>query len=137
MAWEVRPAFNVEVAGKTVQVTVDRLESEDAMTSQESRPIRLVRTRFGKRKEKPPAEMRDLFYLLASRQLHPGQNIELHNHNLSTDEATPITMTAKKEQSLYDEAARSLEGLERNEFPARPVEPYRCPTCPFFLICPS
>jgi ATP-dependent DNA helicase UvrD/PcrA len=137
LAWEVRPAFNVNVAGKTVKVTVDRLESEDAMTSQESRPIRLVRTRFGRRKEKPPVEMRDLFYLLASRQLHPGQSIELHSHNVSTDEAAPITMTAKKELSLYDEAARSLEGLERNEFPARPIEPYRCPTCPFFLICPA
>jgi DNA helicase-2/ATP-dependent DNA helicase PcrA len=137
IAWQVRPAFNVDVAGKTVQVTVDRLESEAASTSQQSRPTRLVRTRFGKRKEKPPAEMRDLFYLLASRQLHPGQSIELHSHNLSTDEAAPITMTARKEQSLYDEAARSIEGLERNEFPARPAEPFRCPTCPFFLICPA
>ena len=31
---------------------------------------------------------------------------------------------------------RALDGLHRNDFPARPDE-YRCPSCPFYFLCPS
>jgi hypothetical protein len=48
-----------------------------------------------------------------------------------------LMITSKKEQRLYDEIERSLHGIEKREFPARPLEPARCPTCPFFFICPA
>ncbi len=131
ITWNVRPNYKVDIAGQTVHVTVDRVE----ISNQTGKPMKFVRTRFGRRKDKPSAETRELFYMLASRQFHPGQNVELHSHNMSTDETIPITMTAKKEQSLYEEVEQSIQRLERNEYPAQPVEPYRCPTCPFFLIC--
>ncbi|HEY6409922.1 MAG TPA: hypothetical protein VIY29_20895, partial [Ktedonobacteraceae bacterium] len=72
----------------------------------------------------------------AYRQHHGGQSLQLHFHNLSTGETFPITLTAKKEQSLYDDLEQSMLGLERNEFPAKP-DAFLCPTCPFFLICPA
>jgi superfamily I DNA/RNA helicase/Zn-dependent peptidase ImmA (M78 family) len=125
--------FDVKVAEKIVQVTVDRVEA----SSQTGQPIKFVRTRFGKTRDKPTAETRELLYALASRQQHPGQNVELHSHNLSTGETTPITMTAKKEQSLFDGVEQAIKGLESDAYPARPAEPFRCPTCPFFLICPA
>ncbi len=131
--WEARPRYNVEIAGRTVHVTVDRVEA----SNQTGTPARFVRTRFGKRKDKPVAEMRELFYVLASRQLHPGQSIELHSHNMSTGEMVPVKMTARKEQSLYEDVERSIQGLESNAYPAQPAEPFRCPGCPFFLICPA
>jgi len=56
---------------------------------------------------------------------------------MSTGETVPITMTSKKEQSLYDEVEQAIQSMERNEYPVRPAEPFRCPTCPFFLICPA
>ncbi len=133
MSWEARPRYNVEVAGRTVHVTVDRVEA----SNQTGTPIKFVRTRFGKRKGKPEAEMRELFYILASRQSHPGQSIELHSHNMSTGEVVPVKMTTRKEQSLYEDIEQSIQGLESNTYPARPAEPFRCPGCPFFLICPA
>jgi superfamily I DNA/RNA helicase/CRISPR/Cas system-associated exonuclease Cas4 (RecB family) len=133
--WEVRPAYTVAIGAKEVQVTVDRVES--AHSAESSPPPRFVRTRFGKRSEKPSAEMREFFYTLAYRQLHPGKEVELHSHNMSTGEVTPIKLTGKKEQSLYNEVEQSIKGLEENLYPAQPAEPFRCPTCPFFLICPA
>jgi DNA helicase II / ATP-dependent DNA helicase PcrA len=81
--------------------------------------------------------MRDLLYLLAARQRDPEGVIQLESHNLSTGEIDPLMITSKKEQRLYDEIERSLHGIEKREFPARPLEPARCPTCPFFFICPA
>ncbi len=132
--WDVRPKFNVDIAGKTVHVTIDRIE---ASTQAEEKPPRFVRTRFGKRKDKPAATTRELFYTLAYRQSHPGQNVELHSHNMSTGEIDPITLSTRKEQSLREEVEQSIKGLEQNAYPAQPAEPFRCPTCPFFLICPA
>ena len=131
--WEVRSSYNVDVAGKTVHVTIDRVET----SAQVGEPVRFVRARFGRRKDKPPAELRELFYTLVYRQLHPGQPVELHSHNLSTGEVQPIRLTPRKEQSLYDEIEQSIDGLERNHYPPQPAEPFRCPACPFFMICPA
>jgi superfamily I DNA/RNA helicase len=131
--WQLRPGYDVDIAGKTVRVTVDRVES----SGEADKPARFVRTRFGRRKDKPTADMRELFYTLAYRQLHPGQPVELRSHNMSTGETLPITMTSKKEQSLYENVEEALKGLEANLYPAQPAEPFRCPTCPFFLICPA
>jgi hypothetical protein len=132
MIWHTHAGFHVAVAGKTVYVTVDRVENP----SQPGQPARFIRTRFGKHKQKPSVEIRDLFYALAYRQFHPRQNVELYSHNLSTNEVIPIKITAKKEQGLYDEIERIILGIERNEYPARP-DAMRCSLCPFFFICPA
>lgn len=133
MDWETRPGFDVDISGKKVYVTVDRIEA----SYQSNQPMKFVRTRFGRSKSKPTADIRELFYTLASQQLHPGEPVELQSHNMSTGEIVPITMTARKAQSLYDDVEQAIEGLERNDYPALPTEPFRCPTCPFFLICPA
>ena len=133
ISWQLRQGYDIDIASQTVRVTVDRVED----AGEANKPIRFVRTRFGRRREKPAAEMRELFYTLAYRQAHPGQQVELHSHNMSTGETFPITMTNKKEQSLYEDAEQALKGLEANLYPAQPAEPFRCPTCPFFLICPA
>ncbi len=133
--WELRPNFTVEVAGKTIHITVDRVER----SPQGEKPVRFVRARFGKRKEKPAAGTRELLYARAYRehqQHQQGQSVELHFHNLSTGETFPITLTTKKEQSLIDELEQSILALERNEYPAIP-DAFLCPSCPFFLICPA
>jgi DNA helicase II / ATP-dependent DNA helicase PcrA len=132
--WDLRPKRSVDIAGKTVHVTIDRIE---ASTQTNEQAPRFVRTRFGKRKDKPVATTRELFYTLAYRQAYPGQNVELHSHNMSTGEVVPLTLSAKKEQSLHDEVEQAIKGLEHNTYPAQPAEPFRCPTCPFFLICPA
>ena len=144
VTWEMRPHYSVEVNGKTVQVTIDRVERAQQVEAQPQQdvPVSSVaptfkRTRFGKPKEKPTAETRELFYMLAYRQNFPDQTPQLHSHNMSTGETQPITMTTKKEQSLYGEAVQAMQAMERDEYPARPAEPFRCPTCPFFLICPA
>ncbi|EFH87219.1 UvrD-helicase domain-containing protein [Ktedonobacter racemifer] len=133
--WSMRESLHVDLAGRSVRVTVDRIESSSQ--PQEEGPLRFVRTRYGKSKEKPKADTRELFYTLASRQHHPGRSVELHSHNMSTGETIPMKLTEKKEQSLYGELEQCIEGIERDEYPARPAEPSRCPTCPFFFICPA
>jgi DNA helicase II / ATP-dependent DNA helicase PcrA len=131
--WQMHSGYTVPIGGKAIQVTIDRVEAANSTAE----PTRFVRTRFGKRRDKPSAELREFFYALAYRQLHPGQELELHNHNMSTGEIVPIKLTAKKEEKFYEEVEQSLKGLEEHSYPAQPAEPFRCPTCPFFLICPA
>ncbi len=130
--WQLRQNFTVDIAGRTIEVAVDRVETP----AQAGEPVKFVRTRFGKRKEKPAPAARELLYARALRQHHPGQNIELHFHNMSTGETFQIKLTEKKEQGLYNELEQAILGLERNEFPPKP-DPFYCPSCPFFLICPA
>jgi CRISPR/Cas system-associated exonuclease Cas4 (RecB family) len=132
--WQLRPNYTVDIAGKQVHVHVDRVEQADEETQQ---PVKFVRTRFGQRKEPPAPDTRELLYTLAYRQHHPEHSVEVHSHNLSTGERNPIKLTDKKEQSLYQNMAQGLQELERNSYPAQPADANRCPTCPFFLICPA
>ena len=165
--WEMQPRYPVEINGHTVQVTIDRVELEQhkeavkvatmphvetthtspqpstsagkkapAASDPNNGPI-FKRTSFGKQKEKPTIDTRELFYTLAYRQHFPDQAPKLYSHNMSTGEAMPIKLLAKKEQNLYEKVEQALQGMERNEFPAHPDEQARCSTCPFFLICPA
>ena len=93
--------------------------------------MRFIRTGFGKAKEKPAVDTRELLYARAQRQQHPEQNVELHFHNLSTGEMIPIVLKPKKEQSLYEELVETLRSMERHEYPINP-NPFRCPSCPSF-----
>jgi DNA helicase II / ATP-dependent DNA helicase PcrA len=131
--WDLSLPLQVEIAGTLVDVTIDRVET----AHQANTSARFVHTRFGKSKEKPTAETRELLYVLAYRQQHPGQSVELHSHNVSTNERTPIKLTQKKEQSLYEHAEQAIKGLQQHEYPAQPSQPLRCPSCPFFWICPA
>jgi len=130
-SWELRSSFTVEVAGHTITVSVDRVEA----STQREKPVKFVRTRFGKRNDKPTIGPRELLYAHAYRQQH-GQSLELHFHNLSTGETLPLKLTARKEQSLIEDLEQAIQGLERNEYPAVP-DAFLCPVCPFFLICPA
>jgi DNA helicase-2/ATP-dependent DNA helicase PcrA len=131
-SWQLRQSFTVDIAGKTIELAVDRVEAPD----QAGEPMKFVRAQFGKRKQKPAPAARELLYAHASRQHHAGRNIELLVHNMSTGETFQIKLTEKKEQSLYNELEQAILGLEKNEFPPKP-DPFVCPTCPFFLICPA
>jgi len=130
--WQLRPQYTVEVAGKTVEVTVDRVETP----AQPGEPVKFVKTGFGRRKDKVDPSTRELLYARASRQHHPAQPIELHFHNMSTGETFEIALKEKKEQKLYDELVQAMAAMERNEFPPKP-DARTCPGCPFFLICPA
>lgn len=132
--WELRRSFTVEVAGVPIQVAVDRVE--DAPQNGTGKPAKFIRTRFGKSKEKPTAGTRELLYARAQRTQYGTQSIELHCHNLSTGETFPITLTTKKEQTLYDALEKSVKELASHHYPAKP-DAYTCPSCPFFLICPA
>ncbi len=132
VAWELQRSFEVEVAGRTIRVEVDRVETP----AQAGRPARFVRTRIGKSKGKPAAEVRELLYAHAYRQQYPGQSIKVYHHNLSSGEMLSITLTEKREQRLLTELAHTIRGLERHAYPATP-DSFTCPSCPFFLICPA
>lgn len=131
--WQLQQRLTTDVAGRTVHVTVDRVEQ----ASQVAAPTQFVRVRYGKRKSKPEPEVREMLYTRAYRQQHPGQEAKLVQHNLSTGEITPMKLTSKKEQSLYDEAVQGVEGLERDEYPPAPKDSRKCPECPYFFICPA
>ncbi|HEY7413773.1 MAG TPA: ATP-dependent DNA helicase, partial [Ktedonobacteraceae bacterium] len=130
--WSLRQGLDVDVEGKLVRVMVDRVES-----SAQGAPVKFVRARFGRGKDKPPAEMRELFYTLAYRQHYSGQSEEIHSHNMSTGETVPLKLTSRKEESLYKDIKRGIEGLERMDYPARPDDLFRCSSCPFYFICPA
>ena len=130
--WQLYPNYTVEIAGKTIEVAVDRVESSTLPNQQ----VKFVKTGFGRRKEKIDPTTRELLYTRAYRQHHPGQPIELHFHNMSTGETFEIKLTERKEQSLYNALEEALASLDRNEFPPKP-DPFVCPGCAFFLICPA
>ena len=130
--WQLRQPFTVDIAGKSIEIVVDRVEASEHADE----PVKFVRTRFGERKQKPSTSTREMLYVRASRQHHSGRAVELQVHNMSTGETYPITLTNKKEQSLYDELEQAILGMERNEFPPKP-DVMKCPGCPFFLICPA
>ena len=130
--WQLRPAYTVEVAGKTIEVTVDRVET----SAHPGEPVKFVKTGFGRRKDKVDPSTRELLYARASRQHHPAQPIELHFHNMSTGETFEIALKEKKEQKLYEELIQTMAAMERNEFPPKP-DARTCPGCPFFLVCPA
>ncbi len=130
--WQLRPQYTVEVAGKTIEVTVDRVETP----GHPGEPVKFVKTGFGRRKDKVDPSTRELLYARASRQHHPAQPIELRFHNMSTGETFEIALKEKKEQKLYEELIQTMAAMERNEFPPKP-DARTCPGCPFFLICPA
>ncbi|GCE04265.1 UvrD-helicase domain-containing protein [Dictyobacter aurantiacus] len=132
--WQLQPGYNVEVAGTNVHVPIDRVETANELTQQ---PDRFIRTSYGRSKEKIDPKHKDLLYHLAYRQQYPGQNVEVHSHNMSTGESMPITITARKEQSLYRDVEQAVKGLQEHRYPAQPRDPQQCPTCPFFFICPA
>jgi ATP-dependent DNA helicase UvrD/PcrA len=130
--WQHRHPFTVDIAGRTIEVKVDRVE----VPERADESVKFVRTGFGKRREKPSASTREMLYVRASRQHHAGRTIELQTHNMSTGETYPITLTSKKEQSLYDQMEQAILGMERHEYPPKP-DAIKCPGCPFFLMCPA
>ena len=130
--WQLSQPFTVDIAGKSIEIVVDRVEASEHADE----PVKFVRTRFGKRKQKPSTSAREMLYVRASRQHHPGRTVELQAYNMSTGETYPITLTTKKEQSLYDELEQAILGMERNEFPPKP-DVMKCPGCPFFSDLPG
>lgn len=136
---QLRPTFDLDIAGTSLRVAVDRIETQPENSPQKERQQRVafVRTRYGQSKGKPEARTRELLYTLAARKYYPEQPVMLQSRNLSTGESVPITMTSRKEQSLYADMQQSIAGLKRHDYAARPDEPYRCPSCPFFWICPA
>ena len=134
--WQLSPTYTVEVAGQPIEVTVDRVESPARAGAGGGEAPRFVKTGYGRRKSKVDPTTRELLYARAYRQHHPDQPIELHFHNMSTGETFEIKLTQKKEQSLYQELEKALEGMARDEYAPKP-DPFVCPVCPFFLICPA
>lgn len=130
--WQLRQTLQVNLAGRTIDVSIDRVE----LSAQDGQPAKLVRTRFGKSKSKPTVGTRELLYLHASRQHHAGQEVTLHTHNLSTGETYEIKMSARKEEALFGGLELAMQGIERQDFTPKP-DAYVCPTCPFYLICPA
>ena len=130
--WQLHPHYAVEIAGRTIEVTVDRVEHSPA----DSSAVRFVKTGFGRRKSSVDPGTRELLYAQASRQHHPNQPIELHFHNMSTGDTSEIKLTTRKEQSLYNSLEEALRDMEQDKFPPKP-DPIVCPGCPFFLICPA
>lgn len=132
--WKLKSDYHVEIAGKNIHVPVDRVESAYELPEQ---PVHFVRTSYGRPKEKYDPKPRELLYMLAYKQQYPDQKVELHNHNMSTGEQIPIKITARKEQNLHQKVEQAINGMEQNLYPARPEDPQRCPSCPFFFICPA
>lgn len=130
--WQWRQSLNIDVAGRTIEVSIDRIE----VSSKAEQPTKLVRTRFGKSKGKPAAGTRELLYLHASRQHHAGQDVVLQTHNLSTGETQEIKVTPRKEESLLNGLEQALQGIGRQDYTPKP-DAFVCPTCPFYLICPA
>jgi superfamily I DNA/RNA helicase/CRISPR/Cas system-associated exonuclease Cas4 (RecB family) len=130
--WKMHQSLSVELAGRSIEVTIDRVED----SAEGGQPLRLVRTRLGKSKSKPTPETRELLYLEARRQHFPDREIVLQTHNLSTGERHDIKLTTRKEERLVNDLAEAVTGMERRDYTPKP-DPFVCPHCPFFLICPA
>ena len=135
---------SVDVGGKSVNVTLDRVEPLIADASLEGngrtagrtpQPAVFVRHRLG-RASSPQADLRALFYALAAEQ-HPGEApATLLHHNLSTDERTPAALNPRQRTRLTEELRDALDGMARTDYAPRP-QSGACESCPFLLICPA
>jgi DNA helicase-2/ATP-dependent DNA helicase PcrA len=130
--WKLRQSLTVELEGREIEVTIDRVE----MPVQREQPVKFVRTRFGKSKSQPGVGTRELLYLHARRQHHPGQEVGLETHNLSTGETHEIKISTRVEDSRLKDLKQAIEGIEHHDFTPKP-DSFTCSTCPFFLICPA
>jgi superfamily I DNA/RNA helicase/Zn-dependent peptidase ImmA (M78 family)/CRISPR/Cas system-associated exonuclease Cas4 (RecB family) len=130
-SWKMHQTLSVELAGRSIEVTIDRIEAPE----DNEQPARLVRTRLGKSKSKPTPETRELLYLEARRQHFPDREITLQTHNLSTGERHDMKITTRKAESLVGDLEEAVAGIERQDYTPRP-DPFTCPNCPFYLICP-
>lgn len=131
-SWQLRRNLSVELAGRTIEVSIDRVET----SADEQQPDRFVRTRIGKSKSKPAPGTRELLYLHAGRQHRTGQDVSLASHNLSTGAVEPVKITARKEASLLTALEQTITGIEKQDYAPHP-DAFVCPSCPFYLICPA
>lgn len=130
--WNMRHRLEIDIAGRQIRVTIDRIEQ-----SSQSEPVKFVRARFSKSKKQPDPDMRDLFYTLAYRQHFAGQEVEIYSHNLSKNEMVPRKLSARIEKNRHEKAVRLIEEMEHEHYPARPEKSDTCQSCPFYWICPT
>ncbi len=130
--WQLRQSLTVELVGRKIEVSVDRIE----VSAQGEQPTKFVRTSFGKSKSEPKVSTRELLYLHAGRQHHTGQEVSLEAHNLSTGARHAIKVTTKVEQNRLQELQQAIEGIERHDFTPT-QDTHTCETCSFVLICPA
>lgn len=131
-SWQMRQSLAVELAGQSIEVSIDRIET----STRAEQSTKFVRTRLGKSKSRPEAGTRELLYLHARRQHHAGQEVSLETHNLSTGERHEIKVTSRKEHSLLNELEQAVQGIERHDYTPQP-DSRTCSMCPFALICPA
>jgi DNA helicase-2/ATP-dependent DNA helicase PcrA len=66
-----------------------------------------------------------------------AEGIEVRCVSLETGEVEPVVTKPAKIERILDEYRRAAGGIARGHFPATPEEPRRCPTCPYYFICPA
>ncbi|RMH21667.1 MAG: ImmA/IrrE family metallo-endopeptidase [Acidobacteria bacterium] len=49
---------------------------------------------------------------------------------------TPVAMSGRMRAGRLDKSRRHLRAIARGRFPAQP-DPFRCPRCPYFFVCPA
>jgi UvrD-like helicase C-terminal domain/PD-(D/E)XK nuclease superfamily len=155
----------VRVGGRTIEVTLDRVEGEapggerrpgiprtpvaadaaprdaqpaDAVPVPVPAPIRFVRHRLGRSAstQTTPADLRALLYAMAAEQERRAAPAELYQHNLTTGELERVQLDPRRQARLRDTLIETLAGIESGAYPARP-DPLTCQSCPFLLICPA
>jgi DNA helicase-2/ATP-dependent DNA helicase PcrA len=155
----------VRVGGRSIEVTLDRVEGEradrerrsagarvppeadvaesesgdpDAMPGPRPEPVRFVRHRLGRNSASAAsaADLRALLYAMAAEQDRRAAPAELFQHNLTTGELERVQLDPRRQSRLRETLVEALAGMESGVYPARP-DPVMCQNCPFLLICPA
>jgi hypothetical protein len=98
--------------------------------------LRLART-VRRRGKKDDHTAPDLALLReAARQQHPGRTIEIALHYLRDGSEREVQEQPRYEPKRVEKYDIALAGIRAGRFPAQPDD-RKCPTCPFFFLCPN
>jgi DNA helicase-2/ATP-dependent DNA helicase PcrA len=127
------PATDAYPSLRQVRVTIDECETRTGPGG--VRKTFLRRNSFGKPKDKPDTENKDVLYALHGEAISDG-DVTLHRSYPRYRQELPIPVTATVRKNRVGKLHEQLEMMEQGRFPSRPND-QQCPTCPYALICPG
>jgi len=121
-----REPWSVEVAGRTIAYTPDRVIIAP------NGAVRIQRIRTGRKTKSEPENRVYALIRRGAARRYPGCAVAVEAYYPATDEAVP--MIAKNDDKLLREYADAIAAIERGEFPQTP-DARQCPNCQCYFIC--
>lgn len=127
------PTTDSHAQPRQIRVTID--EHETRTETDGTKRIVMRRSSFGKPKEKPDTENKEVLYALYGEQT-VGASVTLTRTYPRYRQELPILVTATVRKNRITKLHEQMVQIEQGQFSSRPDD-QQCPSCPYVLICPG